>query len=80
VRVAAALERKCSQCADAVITVSEHCAAWLLEHWSLRAVTLYDKAPAFFRPATADQVGPGPAQLLPVETCLQLEARQLLEC
>jgi hypothetical protein len=55
-RVAGRLEMWGVRRADAVITVSKGLQAWLLHTCSVQAAVLYDKAPAFFSPVTADVV------------------------
>ena len=50
------MEQQLCSGVPSALTVSDTFAAWLKEHWGLRAVTLHDKAPAFFHPVDATAV------------------------
>jgi hypothetical protein len=57
VKLAGRQEAFFARCTDAALTVSKHFQDWLSRHWRVQAHVLYDKAPSFFQPATATEVG-----------------------
>lgn len=58
VQLAGKQEQYFARFCDAALTVSQRFQHWLRSHWNVQAHVLYDKAPSFFQPASADEVHP----------------------
>ena len=63
VQLAGKQEQYFARCCDAALTVSQRFQHWLRDRWSVQARVLYDKAPSFFQPASAEEVRPPPRPL-----------------
>lgn len=58
VQLAGKQEQYFARCCDAALTVSQRFQHWLRDRWGVQARVLYDKAPSFFQPASAEEVRP----------------------
>ena len=55
IRVAVTLEQRAAQHCDGALAVATRFAEWLHCMWGVEAEVLYDKAPSFFKPVTAQE-------------------------